>query len=97
MPHRGISLGQVLPNSHHLWQLHVWSCVKIWVDSPKEFQNDGGLSLGVCLLPQILAPPSSETMHQMQICFRGARMVRIFAIIMPSLMGLGLRVMLYCT
>jgi len=35
----GICLEQFSPNYHHLWELHVRSCIKIWVDSLKGFQR----------------------------------------------------------
>jgi len=35
----GICLEQFSPNYHHLWKLHVRSCIKIWVDSLKGFQR----------------------------------------------------------
>jgi len=58
----------------------LWAAVQIWVDSLKGFQSYRGFNLG-CIFPKFSAPPSSKTVHWMQL--GGASMVWTMYITMP--------------
>jgi len=70
--------------------LQVRSCVKIWADSLKGFQELSGLSLG-CTLSQIFSVLWWQNYVSEANMFKGARMVQTSSISMPSLVGLGYR------
>jgi len=54
----------------------LWSAaVKIWGNSPKEFQHYG-LKLSGPVTP-FLVPPSRETIHQIPKCFRSKNMLEV--------------------
>ena len=64
--------------------------VKISLYLRKGLWSYGGFMLKGSGYPQIVSPPSGETMHQTPKCFRGARTCSGSSISMTSLVGLGL-------